>query len=271
MLKPIVRSGLIALCSLLLTGCLLLDRPVIPTTPHLLLGNPSRAIADPQSADNFLMIKPQYALSYNNSQRIPNWVSWQLNASHLGTVPRGTEFRPDDSLPPNWHAVVPSEYNGSGYDRGHMIPSADRTATSIDNAATFLMTNILPQTPDNNQGPWADLENYCRNLARQGKELYIVAGGYGKKAPIARGTITPPSRLWKAIVVLNQPGQGLTGITPMTRTIAVDMPNAQGIRETDWQTFRVSIAQLEAKTGYRFLSNLSPVLQNELKQRTDQQ
>jgi DNA/RNA endonuclease G (NUC1) len=50
---------------------------------HLALGNPSNAGKNP---DNYLMVKPQYALSYNNSKGTPNWVSWELNKSYLGGV-----------------------------------------------------------------------------------------------------------------------------------------------------------------------------------------
>src|ERR1043165_2661986 len=51
---------------------------------HMLLGNPSDATVDPGNPDNFLMIKDQYCLSYNNTNGGPNWVSWHLTASDIG-------------------------------------------------------------------------------------------------------------------------------------------------------------------------------------------
>ncbi len=75
---------------------------------HLTLGNPSGAsISNP---DNYLMIKPQYALSYNRSKGTANWVSWQLNSSWLGHMDRQNDFRPDETLPPGWERVTPSVY-----------------------------------------------------------------------------------------------------------------------------------------------------------------
>jgi endonuclease G len=142
------------------------------------------------------MEKQQYALSYNNSRGTPNWVSWQLNRSWLGNAQRQNDFRPDSELPTSWYHVSPNDYNNSGYDRGHMAPSADRTKNQADNSATFLLTNIIPQAPDNNQGPWADLEDYCRELVSQGKELYIIAGPFGKSEAIASGKITVPTKTW---------------------------------------------------------------------------
>ncbi|MGA7936556.1 MAG: DNA/RNA non-specific endonuclease, partial [Kovacikia sp.] len=208
----------------------------IPTaTPreavHLTMGNPSQASTQP---DNFLLLRPQYALSYNASKGIPNWVSWQLNQSWLGPVDRQNDFRPDETLPPNFYHVTPSDYSGTGYDRGHQAPSADRTRNAEDNSATFLMSNMIPQAPDLNRGPWEKLESYARQLVSEGKELYITAGVEGQKDTLAGGKISVPTRNWKVIVVLDKPGLGLNGVTATTRVIAVDMPNENGIKETDW-------------------------------------
>lgn len=261
-------------------GCtLLLRRPntPLPVAPvlnvHLTLGNPSDARSNvATNANNYLMLKPEYALSYNNSRHIPNWSSWQVNSSWLGSVPRSNDFRPDPSLPQGWYAVKPSDYTGSGYDRGHLTPSADRGRDAATNSATFFMTNIVPQTPDNNRGPWQQLESYSRELVSTGKELYVLAGGYGSQRSIGPGAIkiAVPAHTWKVIVVLDQPGQGVAGVTPNTRVIAVDIPNVAGIKETDWRTFRVSVDQLESKTGYDFLDMVADTVQQVIERRVDQ-
>ena len=253
-----------------LTGCGFFPSLFNPPIDHLALGNPSQATAEVEQPNNYLIRKPQYALSYNNSKGIPNWVSWHLDQSWLGNVERQDDFRPDDILPEGWTVVTPNDYTNSGYDRGHLIPAGDRTKTEIDNSATFYMTNVVPQKPGNNRGPWLDLENYCRELVEQGKELYMIAGGYGQQEAIAAGKISPPSHLWKVIVVLDQPGQGFPGITNNTRVIAVDMPNQQGIRTTDWQTFRVSVDSVESKTGYDFLAKVPAAVQQTLESGVDQ-
>ncbi|XHX79358.1 MAG: DNA/RNA non-specific endonuclease [Stenomitos frigidus ULC029] len=256
---------------LLLVGCNLLLKPPATTSVHLALGNPSNATASPLSPDNYLMVKPEYALSYNSSKRIPNWVSWQLNESWLGTVRRSNDFRPDDQLPAAWYRVLPTDYNGIGFDRGHLAPSGDRTNTSDANSATFLMTNILPQSKANNQGPWQQLESDCRSWVRQGKELYIVAGSDGKKRVLAKGGIVVPTHTWKVIVVLDRPGADSRAINEQTRVIAVRMPNLEGIRETDWQTYRVSVDAIEAATGYDFLTTVPVDVQTVLERRVDTQ
>ena len=52
-----------------------------------------------------------------------------------------------------------------------MCPSEHRTATLPDNMAAFLMTNMIPQAPGNDEGPWALLEGYTRDLALQGTQV----------------------------------------------------------------------------------------------------
>ncbi|WP_341528159.1 DNA/RNA non-specific endonuclease [Nostoc sp. UHCC 0302] len=253
--------------------------PAQSSSVHLTLGNPSGATQNTSYPNNYLLNKSQYAVSYNNSTRIPNWVSWQLNGYWLGSAPRQDDFRPDTSLPAAWYRVTSSDYSGSGFDRGHMTASADRTRTVTDNSATFLMTNIIPQAPDNNQGPWASLENYCRDLVSQGKELYIISGGYGvggsgsngSASTIASGKIQVPARTWKVIVVLDTPGTGVNGVNTSTRVIAVNMPNSQGIRNNSWRTYRVSVDSIEANTGYNFLSNVSLSTQSVVEARVDNQ
>ena len=120
----------------------------------------------------------------------------------------------------------PTDYTGSGYDRGHIAPSADRTRNKADNSSTFLMTNMMPQVPEVNRGVWGDLEEYCRELVQQGKELYIVAGPVGRNGSIGRKEkIAVPAKNWKVIAVLDRQGLGMQGVNANTRTIAVIMPN----------------------------------------------
>jgi endonuclease G len=286
MLKP--RWKIFAIAALVIAlavGCItLLNRPKEPTgtqpflppvvgNVHLTMGIPSKATRDAQNANDYLIDDNQrpYALSYNNSKRIPNWVSWQLNKSWLGTVPRSNDFRADTTLPKGWYQVKSSDYNGSGYDRGHMAPSADRGKDIATNSATFLMTNIVPQTPDNNRDVWESLESESRRLANLGKELYIIAGGLGEKGTLGAAKISIPASTWKVIVILDKTGLTATNVTDKTRVIAVDIPNIQGIKEKTWRDFRVSVDQLEAKTGYNFLTNVPEAVQTAIESRVDRE
>jgi endonuclease G len=242
--------------------------PPPPTTVHLTMGNPSGAVADAAFYDNYLMVKPQYALAYHRDRGTPVWVSWHLDTSWLGSTPRQDDFRADTTLPAGWYQVQGTDYSGSGYDRGHMTPSADRTKTVADNSSTFLMTNMIPQLPANNQGPWASLETYCRTLAGSGNELYVVSGGYGVSGTIASGHVTVPLQTWKVIIVIPSGTNDVSRVTSTTRTIAVVMPNSGSIN-SDWRTYRVSVDQVEALTGFDFFSNVADPAENAIESVVD--
>jgi len=235
----------------------------------LTLGNPSSAVDDPGQRENYLIEYPQFVLSYNAAKGRPNWVSWHVGSQDIGDSDRG-QFRPDTTLPQEFYRVVPRDYTGTGYDRGHHCPSKDRSNSREDNDATFLMTNIMPQAPGNNQGPWRELEEYTRSLVEQGSEAYVICGGTGSAGTIARGRVSVPAYTWKVIVVLpEQSGDDLARIDESTRVIAVRMPNTDDIREQDWRDFRVSVDDLEKETGYDFLTNVPTSVQDVLEKRVD--
>jgi endonuclease G len=255
--------------------------PPPSSSEHLVMGNPSNAVVDVSQPGNYLLDKPQYAVSYNRDLGRPNWVSWHLANNWLGSAPRQNDFRNDTTLPAGWYQVQGTDYSGSGFDRGHHCPSADRTDTVADNSATFLMTNMMPQAPDNNQGPWEAFETYCRDLVNQGNELYVIAGGTGSggtgsnggvTTTIASGHVAVPAKTWKVVLVLPQAtGNDVSRVTTSTRTIAVILPNTQGIRANDWKTYRVSVDQVESLTGYDFFSNVPANIQSVIEARVDNQ
>ncbi|MFL6230597.1 MAG: DNA/RNA non-specific endonuclease [Pyrinomonadaceae bacterium] len=251
------------------------------SSEHLVMGNPSNATADVNQPTNYLMVKNDYALAYHRDRGTPIWTSWHLDSSWLGSAPRQNDFRNDTTLPAGWYQVLGTDYSGSGFDRGHMTPSGDRTSSVPVNSETFLMTNMIPQAPDNNQGPWEQLESYCRTLVSQGNEVYIISGGSGiggtgsnggTTSTIAGGHVTVPSQTWKVIIVLPQgAGDDAARVTTSTRTIAVIMPNTQGIRTNTWQQYRVSVDQVEALTGFDFFSNVPTNIQAVIEASVDNQ
>lgn len=237
---------------------------------QLLLGNPSNAVTNSSYTTNYLISRPQYALAYSNTARIPKWVSWHLAPPDLGTATRTTSFYADTSLPSGWYEVTNSDYTGSGYDRGHNCPSADRTATAADNKALFYMTNIMPQQADNNQGPWESLETYCRSLVTDsGKELYIITCYDTTNGTIAGGKVAIPKNVYKIIVVIPYAsGNDLTRITASTTVIAVKMPNVAGIRSNPWTQYITNVNAIESATGLHFFTALPSATQSALKSKT---
>ena len=250
------------------------DPAPYPASVHLTMGNPSNAIDDVNVPNNYLMVKPTYALSYNRDMGRPNWVSWHLDSSWYGSLARVDTFRPDPRVPADWYRVQAFDFSLTGFDRGHMTPNADRDNQNRIpiNQETYLMSNMVAQSPDNNQGPWANLENYLRSLTDAGSEIYIVsgpagAGGTGSNGgvttTVANGHVVVPAYTWKAALVLPKlDGNDIARVTAATRTIVVIMPNVQGIRTVDWQTYLTSVDAVESLTGYNLFSNIPEAVQN---------
>jgi endonuclease G, mitochondrial len=265
--RPWWLLAIIALSILLLTT-LIARADLNFGNVHLLMGNPDNAVQDISQPNHFLVLKPEYALSYDRDKGIPNWVSWQLNKTWLGDAERRNNFRSDRTLPRGWYRAKPEDYVGTGFDRGHLLSSEDRGSSADANSSTFLMTNIMPQSPDNNRGPWLQFESYCRTLIRQGKELYIVAGGIGsggtgengELAALANGKVNVPATTWKVVLVLDQPGQKPEEVIA-GRTIGIVVPNQQGIRLRPWRSYRQSVDAIEQLTGYDFFSSIPEEVQ----------
>lgn len=243
---------------------------------HMLFGNPSNASFSTDSTNNYLMRKAYYSLSYNRTRGTANWVSWHLFASDLGSTPRQDDFRPDNTLPFGWYQVPANAYSGSGFDRGHNCPSADRTSTIDANSSTFLMTNMIPQAPNLNQQPWARMEDSLRRLVNLGFEVYIIMGAYGSGGTgsngflttINGGNVTVPSSIWKVALVIQNGNNDSSRVDANTRVISVNIPN-NNTSTGSWKNYRTSVDAIETATGYDLLSILPVSLQAILEARVD--
>ena len=243
--------------------------PAPPGTPsiHLALGTP----VDADPSDDWLLVKPQYALSYNPIRLGASWVSWELNARYYGGEPRHKgRFIPDESLPAGWYRVRHEDFSRSDYDRGHMVRSEERTRSRRDNTSTFLLTNVLPQRHDLNAGPWLRLEDYCRELAQHGrKEMFVTAGPiFGPRPDTIGHGVAVPEAFFKIVVVLGRE-QGPADVSEETRVIAVIMPNVIGVAEERWGQYRTSVVEIEQRTGYRFLGDVHEATREALVRRVD--
>lgn len=238
----------------------------------------------PESTNNLsevIISRKQYVVSYNRKTRAPNWAAWKLDSTDIGRVGRTNVFLADEVLE-NYlsglseHVVQPTEYYGSCFDRGHQIPSADRTDTIENNQATFIMSNMLPQTAYLNRVVWQQLESYTRALVvNQGKKVYVVTGpiydeDFGMIGPLKN--IPVPSKNFKIIFIL-EANQTPSDINVNTPTISVIMPNLlkSGKKpfedqkelcassthalipssKDDWKKYQTTAEEIEKQAGFK--------------------
>jgi len=237
-------------------------------------GDPTSASAS--NANDLLIVRPEYTISYNESHGTPNWVSYELDARQMvAGQDRCNCFTADPLLPAN-KQILTSDYTNGGFDRGHMTRSADRTAGNVDNATTFYLTNVVPQIADLNQGVWAQFENALADSANKGgRAVYIITGPlYSATHQLTflknEGKVAVPDSTWKIALIGPvidgvpfklgdiQTWDDLAGVT----VLAVNMPNIAGVRNDPWQKYLTTVDRIETSTGYNFLSLLQTSYQD---------
>ncbi len=235
----------------------------IPDNDHLLPGNPSNAQTNPSFTTNYLKDYTYYKLSYNSAMGTPNWVAWHLQSEDLGSTSRQDDFRSDNTLPTAWYRVSSTSYSGSGFDRGHNCPSADRTGSVAANSSTFFMTNMIPQSPTLNQGPWAGLEDFTRSsLVGTTNEAWVFMGNYGNSGGVGsngafttidNGRVRVPAKVWKVIVVIPKGNGDLSRLTRTATVLCVSMPNDNRLytvsNKNAWRDYLISVSALEIESN----------------------
>lgn len=120
-----------------------------------------------------LIIHKGYVLSYREVYEQSEFVMYVLNRGDT-KVSRSDDFRPDYSV--STKSATPQDYYKSGYDKGHLAPAADFSYSKELMSESFYMSNMSPQTPGLNRGPWKFLEEYFRNLGEKYDKVYIITG-----------------------------------------------------------------------------------------------
>ena len=115
-----------------------------------------------------------YSILYDTIQKISYWVAYPLHEIYLGNSDRSEAWNYDPLVAR--HLQPKAQRGITGFDRGHQLPSADRTYSIAGNATTFYFTNMTAQNASLNQGVWATLENRIRTWVARCDTLYVVTG-----------------------------------------------------------------------------------------------
>lgn len=209
----------------------------------------------PAVSDVTVIDRGSFVVGWSPSLRHPLWVGYHVPAEKAYEAGKRPPFKADASAAASPNA---SAYKGSGYDRGHMAPNyaiATRFGTE-EQKETFYMSNISPQKPGLNRGPWREVEHRIADLwtAKYGEIWVIVGCVPGDPEDRLPSGIDVPKAYWQLIVSKADDG---------IRALALYMP-----REIPFSAFPVhniiTIDELERRTGLDFLSELPNFLEKPL-------
>jgi endonuclease G len=198
----------------------------------------------------------RFTFRYDTTLRRSVWVAHVLTRGDVESdnAERRNRFVIDpDIRDRGWPYARTSDYTRSGYDRGHLVPSADRLAAQAENDATFRMSNIAPQAPALNQGLWNSLEQQVRQLAVRFDSLWIVTGTLSRPEPlrIGAGGVAVPDAFYKVILARERDGS--------FRSIAFLVPN--GSPGGTFGEYAASVDEVEKQSGIDFFPALPEAIE----------
>ena len=219
----------------------------------------------PTSTTGQIITHNHYTISYSEKHKQPEWVAYELTRDMVlkTTAERGDMgFLPDPNIDKDL-AVISSDYTGSGYDRGHLLPAQDMASDEKAMKETFFMSNVSPQEPDFNRGVWKSLESHVRDWAAEFDHIYVVTGPVltkraKKRFPKSKKYIPVPHSFYK--ILLDFHGNDI-------KAIAFWMKN----EESDYPliAFATTIDEIEAETGIDFFSKLPDDIEDKLESEVD--
>lgn len=224
---------------------LLFIKPVICFTQSLELKNYEDYM--PTSNCGEIIHYNYYSISFCEEYKLSEWTIHYLTPDKLGTQKRTNDFRKDPQL--NGRDASLSDFKGSGFDRGHMVPAGDMTYNKTCMSESFFMTNISPQLPNFNRGAWKEIEIQIREWVKEYDTAAIITGAihekYPKKITKWVGDSLPvPNYFYKIFIDIQR-----------KKSIAFLMPNKKITREID--DYIISIRELEKRTGLDFFYKLN--------------
>lgn len=215
-----------------------------------------------------------YIIEWDNKKRAQRWTAYQMYDGNSGSAWNrnnwmstewgGDPFQADPDLPADVRTEL-SDYRGSGYTRGHIIPSADRLNSKEANEQTFYLSNMHPQAYAFNGAPgvWGEMENFLRgywNKRSFRDVLYVVKGGTIRDDQVKEyvGRLLVPQYFFMATVC--QIGNKYQGIAFWANH---DEPSRTV------KSCIITIDQLEDKTGIDFFCNLPDDIENQVESTVD--
>lgn len=142
-----------------------------------------------------------FGVVHSGVTRTPLWSAEYIRADNLKRaqgLDRDDKFHAEQRLPRSQRAEL-SDYARSGFDRGHLAPSADMPDRRTQRES-FSLANMVPQDRDHNRHIWAPIENAVRSMARKEGELYVITGPAFLGASLKKvGNVIVPTHMYKVV------------------------------------------------------------------------
>lgn len=199
-----------------------------------------------------------FSYLYSKDLKFAYWVAYPLFTGCIGNHKRTDPWRYDDMVDQSWQVDISDAAGGfgNGYDRGHQIPSGDRTGDKEMNEDTFYSTNATAQVSTMNQQIWRELEEQVRSWMSGTDTLYIVTGAMPPKDSnsykYAKGAVVP-DYYFKALA---------RRIAGKMYTIAFSIPNSASVSWDEFMNYKLTVGELEKKTGFTFFPQVSADIKN---------
>lgn len=198
-----------------------------------------------------------YSFYWNYSALVANWVAYPMLPGHVGSSGRTEDWNLDPLLTRDQQPVM-FRGLGGGYDRGHQLPSNDRTFSAEANRTTFYFTNMTPQLGSYfNQGIWVGVETLIRTWANKSDTLYVVTGC------VTDGSTTThydnDSKLITVPVAYYKAALSLTSGSYRACAIYLEHKNYPASGNT-LKDYALSVDDLEDILGYDLFVNLPKVV-----------
>lgn len=209
-------------------------------------------LGEPGEAD-LVLDRTGYSLGYSFERKTPLWVSYVVTDDSVGVdVGRHGSFYMDQDIPEEYR-TRPENYANTGYDKGHLAPSATIDFSEPANRETFALSNITFQDPELNRKAWGKLEDIVRSWTASKGKLYVITGPIYTARPKMVNGIPVPAKFYKIIYAYDA-----------EKAIAFIMPN-KAVEEKNLWRYVKTVQEVEEQTGLTFFSELSETDQRALK------
>lgn len=192
-----------------------------------------------------------YDLEYNGATKTAYWVYEKISKNNFekNCGRKEVAFEPDPEIPDVVKSTL-QDYQGSGFDRGHLCPAGDRTYSCKALKETFYLSNISPQLPAFNQGYWNKVEDYTRKLVNYNDVIHVFTiplflpeeneeGKFVHYKVIGHNNVGVPTHFAKLIFTSND-------------HYVFILPHKNIDLKTNLESFKTTLEDLEKKSGLIF-------------------